>query len=61
MIPRKLASRKNAVSTSYPRSGPEMLPVFSMNPGQFVPNWKLITMPDTTPSANVRANTLVQK
>jgi hypothetical protein len=33
----------------------------SMNPGQLVPNWKLIVTPLTTPSAKVRANTLVQK
>jgi len=38
-----------------------MLPVRSMKPGQLVPNWKLITIPETTPSANVRAKTLVQK
>ena len=32
-----------------------------MNPGQLVPNWKLIVIPLTTPSAKLRANTLVQK
>ena len=38
-----------------------MLPTFSMKPGQLVPNWKLIVMPDTTPSAKVSANTFTQK
>ena len=38
-----------------------MLPTFSMKPGQLVPNWKLIVMPLTTPSAKVSANTLAQK
>ena len=31
-----------------------------MKPGQLVPNWKLIVMPLTTPSAKVSANTLLQ-
>ena len=38
-----------------------MLPTRSMKPGQLVPNWKLIVMPLTTPSAKLSANTLVQK
>ena len=38
MMPRNVASMKNAVSTSYPRSGPAMLPARSMKPGQLVPN-----------------------
>ena len=38
-----------------------MLPARSMKPGQLVPNWKLIVMPDTTPSANVSANILTQR
>ena len=38
-----------------------MLPTRIMKPGQLVPNWKLIVMPLTTPSAKVSANTLVQK
>jgi len=31
-----------------------------MKPGQLVPNWKLMVMPDTTPSANDSANTFTQ-
>jgi hypothetical protein len=31
-----------------------------MKPGQLVPNWKLITIPVTTPMAKDSANTLVQ-
>jgi hypothetical protein len=37
-----------------------MFPTFSMKPGQLVPNWKLIVMPLTTPSAKVSAKILVQ-
>ncbi len=61
MMPRKVASRKNAVSTSKASSGPAMLPTDSMNPGQLVPNWKLMVMPLTTPIAKLSANTLTQK
>ena len=35
-----------------------MLPTVFMKPGQLVPNWKLMTMPVTTPMAKVSANTL---
>ena len=38
-----------------------MLPTRSMKPGQLVPNWKLMVMPLTTPSAKLRANTFTQK
>ena len=61
MTPRNVASRKKAVSTSYANNGPAMLPTVCMKPGQLVPNWKLIVMPLTTPSAKVSANTLTQK
>ena len=37
-----------------------MLPAFCMKPGQLVPNWKLIVMPDTTPMANDSAKILTQ-
>jgi len=39
---------------------PGDIATFSMKPGQLVPNWKLIVMPLTTPSAKLSANTLVQ-
>src|SRR3989337_705514 len=58
ITPRNVASRKNAVSTSYASNGPATLPTFSMNPGQLVPNWNDMTMPVTTPIAKVSANTL---
>ena len=38
-----------------------MLPTRSMKPGQLVPNWKDMVMPETTPSAKERAKTLTQK
>ena len=57
MTPRNVASRKNAVSTSKPSSGPAMLPTLFMKPGQLVPNWNDMVMPVTTPIANVSANT----
>ncbi len=60
MTPRKVASRKNAVSTSNASSGPAMLPTRFMKPGQLVPNWNDMVMPVTTPIANESANTLVQ-
>jgi len=60
MTPRKVASRKKAVRTSYPSNGPATLPAFSMNPGQFVPNWKLIVRPETTPSPKESAKTFTQ-
>ncbi len=31
-----------------------------MKPGQLVPNWKLMVMPETTPSANDSAKILTQ-
>jgi hypothetical protein len=37
-----------------------VLPTVFMKPGQWVPNWKLIVMPLTTPSAKVSANTLTR-
>src|SRR5262249_9101554 len=61
ITPRKVASRKNAVSTSYDSSGPRMLPACSLSTAQLVPNWKLMTMPDTTPMPKDTAKTLVQK
>lgn len=39
--------------------GPAMLPTLFMNQGQLVPNWKLMTMPDTTLIAKLSANTLI--
>lgn len=39
MTPRKPASRKNAVSTSYAISGPITGPVLSEKTDQLVPNW----------------------
>ena len=38
-----------------------MLPARCMKPGQLVPNWKLIVMPVTTPSANVSAKIFVHR
>ena len=38
-----------------------MEPVRSESWLQFVPNWKAMTMPLTTPMPNVKANTLSQK
>jgi hypothetical protein len=38
-----------------------MLPTVSMKPGQLVPNWKLMVMPETTPMAKLSANTFTQK
>jgi len=35
-----------------------MAPTWFMNPGQLVPNWNDITMPETTPIAKDSANTL---
>jgi hypothetical protein len=60
MTPRNPASRKNAVSTSYAMSGPTIGPARSENTDQLVPNWYDITMPDTTPIANVTAKILIQ-
>ena len=37
-----------------------MLPTASMKPGQFVPNWKDMVMPLTTPSAKQSAKGLTQ-
>ena len=34
---------------------------FSMKPGQLVPNWKLMVMPDTTPSEKVGAKILAHR
>ncbi len=39
MMPRKPASRKNAVMTSYISSGPVTAPAKLEKPDQFVPNW----------------------
>ena len=61
ITPRKLASRKNAVSTSYDSSGPRMAPARSLSTAQLVPNWKLMTMPLTTPMPNEIAKILTQK
>src|SRR3954467_13407002 len=47
--PRKLASKKNAVSTSGGRNGPITFAVASENRLQLVPNWTGITLSDTTP------------
>jgi hypothetical protein len=38
-----------------------MLPTLSMKPGQLVPNWKLMVMPETTPMAKDSAKTFTQK
>src|SRR6266542_2026839 len=42
-------------------SGPTTLPAAVEKRLQFVPNWKLMTMPDTTPIANDTAKSLSQK
>ncbi len=60
MMPRKVASRKKAVSTSYERSGPAMAPTVVMYRGQLVPNWKDIVTPVTTPIAKVSAKIFSQ-
>ena len=61
MMPRNVASRKNAVSTSYPSSGPSTLPAAADSALQFVPNSKLITRPETTPRPKDTAKILSQK
>src|SRR5690606_16298272 len=61
ITPRKVASRKNAVSTSKPSSGPITAPARSANTDQLVPIWKLITMPPTTPMPNDPAKIFSQK
>ncbi len=35
-----------------------MLPTLSIKPGQLVPNWKLMAMPETTPMAKVQREDL---
>src|SRR5690606_3950899 len=60
IIPKKEASKKNAVNTSYPNSGPMTFPTLSENCDQFRPNWYDITNPETTPIPNVTANILTQ-
>jgi hypothetical protein len=37
-----------------------MLPTVSMKPGQLVPNWKDMVMPETTPMAKESAKTFTQ-
>ncbi len=37
-----------------------MLPTFSMKPGQFVPNWKLIVTPETQPRPKDSAKIFTQ-
>lgn len=54
------ASIKNAVNTSYVNNEPSTGPTFSAKPAQLAPNWNSITIPNTTPIPNVRANTFVQ-
>jgi hypothetical protein len=39
IIPKKEASRKKAVNTSYPKRGPRILPTLSEKTDQLVPNW----------------------
>src|SRR3546814_13263981 len=56
ITPRKVASRKNAVNTSYDSSGPRMLPARSPRTSQLVPNWELMTMRATTPQPNNTPN-----
>ena len=58
--PRNEASRKNAVSPSYARSGASTLAVVSENRLQLVPIWNGMTMPDTTPIPNDTAKMRVQ-
>jgi len=58
ITPRKLASRKKAVSTSWPSTGPMVLPTISEKRLQLVPNWYDSTMPDTTLIANDTAKDL---
>ena len=38
-----------------------MLPTVSMKPGQFVPNWNDMVMPETTPMAKLSAKIFTQK
>src|SRR6516165_4854543 len=59
-MPKKLASRKKAVKVSYERSGPWMGPDMRANTLQFVPNWKAMTIPETTPSPNATPKILSQ-
>jgi len=61
MMPRNPASRKNAVSPSYPSSGAVTLAVASANSLQLVPNWNGMTIPDTTPMPNDTAKIFTQK
>src|SRR5690606_1241465 len=55
IMPKKPASRKNAVSTSYAISGPSTAPVMRENSEKLVPNSYDSTMPDTTPIPKVIA------
>jgi len=61
MIPRKPASRKKAVSTSYPNSEPITGPASCANFAKFVPNSNAITMPVTTPTPKPMAKMPSQK
>ena len=51
---------KKAIRTSQAISGPSTGPAFTAKTNQFVPNWQDMTMPDTTPMANMTAKILSQ-
>src|SRR3989344_5355962 len=61
ITPRKPASRKKAVSTSYVSSGPVTEPAKSEKRLQLVPNWYAMTKPETTPMPKLTAKTFDQK
>jgi hypothetical protein len=58
--PKKLASSMKAQKVSYIRSGPWIGPVIFDSTLQLVPNWKAMTIPDTTPIPNATPNIFSQ-
>src|ERR1700692_389395 len=59
-MPKKPASSVKAVNVSWDNSGPWTGPDIFDSTLQFVPNWKAITTPDTTPRPNAMPNILSQ-
>jgi hypothetical protein len=58
--PKKPASSMKAQKVSYIRSGPWIGPVIFDSTLQLVPNWKAMTIPDTTPIPNATPNIFSQ-
>ena len=59
--PTKVDSRKKAKMPSAASGAPKMSPTKREYAAQLVPNWNSSTIPVATPTAKVRANTLIQK